>query len=78
MLDPHAYHDMFGTWKYPADKHVPRPINPPYGSPKFPSWSELNRAEKALMIGLVLPVLALGATWRVVSRDLFGSRRLLR
>lgn len=68
FLGPHGFYDRFGSWRYPADKHVPRPIQPPYGHPKFP---ELGKRE-ALILGLVvLPFVAVGEVLRLVRRDYF-------
>jgi hypothetical protein len=67
-LDPHAYHDAYGTWRHPADKHTPRPLEPPYGSPKVPpiDW----RRDWPLIVLIVAPLLTIGSALRAVHKVL--------
>jgi hypothetical protein len=66
MLELHAYRKMYGTWRFPADKHVPRRVDPPYGYPKFPPivWRE-----DWPVVVLVAAMLALGALLRLVTGE---------
>lgn len=64
MIDPHAYRQIFCTWRYPSDKYVPVPINPPYRHPKFPQVSWREDWPVLLIVGAVL---ALGAMLRLIG-----------
>jgi hypothetical protein len=63
-LDPHAYRALYGTWRYPPDKHVPRPVEPPYGTPKVSriDW----RQDWPLIVLIVAPLLAIGEARRLM------------
>ena len=66
MMDTHAYRRIHGTWRFPADKHVPEDFGPPYGHPKFP---EVSWREDWPVLLLVAALLALSALLRLVSGE---------